>query len=356
MSAHYALSLFPLDGGPILLEPYGNGHIHRTWLMRTDAGEAYIVQQLNESVFHDIPALMENLSAITRYLTSLDTDPRHTLTLIPAKDGKSFARDPEGGCWRVFRFIPGSVCLESAESPRVFSNIGAAFGHFQSMLTAFPAHTLVETIPRFHDTPYRFSQLKEAIAKDEAGRLSRVREELSFAFAREKEADALVKGLRDGKLPLRVTHNDTKINNVLLDENTLEPLCVIDLDTVMPGLAAYDFGDAIRSGASTAAEDETDLDKVTLSMPYCEAFAGGFLGACGSALTDEEINTLFVGAKLMTLECGVRFLTDYLSGDVYFRTSRPAHNLDRSRTQFRLVSQIEDHWKALTQIIQRAMP
>ena len=226
-----------------------------------------------------------------------------------------------------------------------------AFGSFQRQLADFPANELSETIPRFHDTPNRYRALRAAIEKDALGRAASCREEIEFALTREADAAVMINLLAAGELPLRVTHNDTKLNNVMLDAKTRKPLCVIDLDTVMPGLAANDFGDSIRFGANTGAEDEKDLKKISLSLARYEAFARGFLEACGKALTPKEIETLPWGAKLMTLECGVRFLTDYLEGDTYFRIHRPGHNLDRARTQFALVADMEKKWAQMCDIV-----
>ena len=253
----------------------------------------------------------------------------------------------------MYDYILDSVCPEKAESPEDLRQSGVAFGMFQNQLADFPAATLNETIPHFHDTPDRFRIFHEAIHEDAACRLESVRELVNRYLAHEAEADALHSLLRKGELPLRVTHNDTKLTNVMLDEATRKPLCVIDLDTVMPGLAAHDYGDAIRFGASTAAEDEPDLSKVEMSLEYFEAFTEGFLRSCGDRLTEKEIDTLPLGAKLMTLECGVRFLTDYLNGDVYFATHRPDQNLDRARTQLKLVEDMEKKWDAMQAIVNK---
>lgn len=254
----------------------------------------------------------------------------------------------------MFEFVADGICLEQAQSPEDMRQSGVAFGGFQKQLADFPAQTLRETIPNFHDTPNRYRQLHRAIEEDRAGRLREVRPEVEAYLAREAQADGLMRLHRQGVLPIRVTHNDTKLNNVMLDAATRTALCVIDLDTVMPGLTANDFGDSIRFGASTALEDERDIDKVSLSLPYYEAFTEGFLGACGDSLTQTEVETLPLGAKLMTLECGARFLTDYLNGDVYFRVSREGHNLDRVRTQLRLVQDMERKWDEIQRITAQA--
>ena len=342
---------FRIQGKQLSCERYGNGHINETYLVKTTSGLDYILQKINTNVFQNVEGLMANIVAVTEYLAARDGDPRHTLHVVPTLDGKSFFRDPEGGCWRVYDFVTDSICLEKVESEEDFVQSAIAFGQFQRQLAEFPAATLTETIPHFHDTADRVRQLRDAIAADKAGRLQKVQSEIAFALERAEEAGCMVRMLAEGKLPLRVTHNDTKLNNVMLDAATRKPLCVIDLDTVMPGLAANDFGDSIRFGASTAAEDEKDLDKVEMSLPLFEAYARGFLGACGESLTDEEIRTLPMGAKLMTYECGIRFLADYLNGDTYFRTHYPEQNLDRCHTQFKLVADMEKKWDAMAAVI-----
>ena len=343
--------LFKLEGKPIRCEAHGNGHINETYRITTDEGRDYILQRMNTQVFPDADGLMRNVAAVSEHLRRTCDDPRRVLTLVPTADGALYHRTERGACWRVLEFIPGGVCLEQAEGPEDMHECGVGFGMFQSQLADFPAQTLVETIPRFHDTPERYRQLRRAIEEDRAGRLREVGREVEEYLAREAEADGLTRLNREGLLPTRVTHNDTKINNIMLDAATRKALCVLDLDTVMPGLAAHDFGDAIRSGASTALEDERDLSKVTLSLPYYEAFAEGFLGVCGNSLTELEWETLPLGAKLMTLECGTRFLADYLNGDVYFHVSRDGHNLDRARTQLKLVQDMECHWDEMRRII-----
>ena len=344
-------SQFRLDGRVISCTRAGGGHINRTYLVVTGRPHLYILQWLNGKVFKDYKGLMNNVIAVTDYLRTKVDDPRRALQLVPTVDGEPYLVTKEGDVWRVYEYIHDSICLEAAESADDLRQSGVAFGTFQNQLADFPAETLTETIPHFHDTPDRFRIFREAIAADRATRLENVRDEAERYLAHEQEAGALHKLLRKGQIPLRVTHNDTKLTNVMLDDTTHEPLCVIDLDTVMPGLAAHDYGDAIRFGASTAAEDETDLSKVEMSLEMYEAFTEGFLGACGDRLTEKEIETLPLGAKLMTLECGVRFLTDYLNGDVYFATHRPDQNLDRARTQLKLVEDMEKKWDEMNAVI-----
>lgn len=334
-----AVSQFRIEGNPVSCERYGNGHINETYLLVTDR-RRYILQKINHHIFTDVPALMKNIAAVTEYLRQGQSDPRRTLTLVQTVNGADFA-EVDGEYWRVYDFIEDSVCLEKAETKEDFYQSAIAFGSFQRQLAGFPAHTLCETIPRFHDTANRFEKLREAIRADKAGRADQVRREIDFSLAHEEMGGEMVAMLRRGELPLRVTHNDTKLNNVMLDAKTHEPLCVIDLDTVMPGLAGNDFGDSIRFGASTAAEDEENLDKVEMALPLFDAYAKGFLASCGNSLTANEKETLPLAAMLMTLECGIRFLTDYLDGDVYFRIHRPDHNLLRCRTQLKLVADME---------------
>lgn len=343
---------FHTNAEPIFCTPYGSGHINRTYLLVDAAANQYILQMINRHVFKAPELLMQNIAAVTAHIGEKVETARETLTLIPAKDGKCWFVDAEGEYWRMYRFISDSLCLQQAETVQDFAESGRAFGVFQRQLADFPAQQLSETIPQFHDTPNRYAALHAAIAADSHNRAKTVQREIAFALQQEEYAGLLMSLQKQGDLPLRVTHNDTKLNNVLFDRDTRKPLCVIDLDTVMPGLAANDFGDSIRFGASTAAEDEQDLDKVTLSLPLYNAYTAGFLSACGNELTLCEKEHLRDGAKMMTLECGVRFLTDYLSGDVYFRTNRQEHNLDRCRTQFKLVAEMEQAWNDLQLALQ----
>ncbi|MBQ4088451.1 MAG: aminoglycoside phosphotransferase family protein [Clostridia bacterium] len=331
--------LFNIEGEPVSVEPYGNGHINQTFLAVTDK-RRYILQRINNSIFTDVDGLMSNISSVGEFLAERDPDPRHVLMPIHTLEGGLYAL-VDGAYWRLYNFIEGSVCLDKVESAADFEMSAFAFGDFQKRLAEFPAHTLTETIRKFHDTPDRYRIFKEALAADPLGRAKDCQAEIEFALAHEQIAGIMTGMLAKGELPLRVTHNDTKLNNVLLDAETRQPLCVIDLDTVMPGLAGNDFGDSIRFGATTGAEDEQDLSKVNFDMELYTAYARGFIGACGESLTENEIRTLPMGAILMTLECGVRFLTDHILGDTYFRIHRENHNLDRCRTQFKLVADME---------------
>ncbi|MBR1584717.1 MAG: aminoglycoside phosphotransferase family protein [Clostridia bacterium] len=351
MNAAAIASAFRMEGNAVSCNPSGNGHINKTYTVTTGTGHRYILQNINHRVFQDVDALMNNVVAVTNHLRARCADPRRVLTLVPTLDGAFYTLAQDGNYYRMFEFVENSVCLDQAENENDFFQSAVAFGEFQNQLADFPADTLVETIPHFHDTIDRYRQFKEVLRRDPLGRSRDCREDIAFALVREEEGGTLVRMLQDGKLPLRVTHNDTKLNNVMLDRDTRTPLCVIDLDTVMPGLAGNDFGDSIRFGASTAEEDEPDLSKVHLSMPLYTAFTKGFLGACGKSLTPIEIETLPLAAKLITLELGVRFLTDHLQGDTYFSIHRENHNLDRCRTQFKLVSEMEAHWDEMNRVV-----
>lgn len=345
---------FVTEGKPLSCEPYGFGHINRTFLLKTDAGKRYILQRINSSVFPDVKGLMENISAVTEFISARVKSSRECLHLVPCRQGGACYDDGQGGYWRMYDFIEDSLCLQLPERPEDFYESAVAFGSFQSSLASFPAGKLHETIKDFHNTPDRYRKFHLALEKDALGRAAGVREEIAFVLSREEEATALQNLRVSGQLPLRVTHNDTKLNNVMLDAESRKALCVIDLDTVMPGLVAYDFGDSIRFGAATAQEDERDLSLMSMDLGLFETYARGFLGACPN-LTELEKKTLPLGAKLMTLECGLRFLTDYLEGDSYFAVSRPGHNLDRARTQFKLVADMESKWDEMNNIIERLM-
>ena len=348
----HIISHFQLQGAPIRCERYGNGHINETYLLETDAPHAYILQKVNRQVFPDVPNLMRNIQLVTSYLWQQTPDPRRVLTLVPTTDGQAYMVDPDGEFWRVYEFVTDSLCLDRPENERDLQQSGLAFGTFQNQLASFPAHTLTEIIPHFHDTPVRYEQLKDAIRMDRAGRVKEAKAEIEAYMAFEKYAGFLMNLLKQGELPLRVTHNDTKLNNVLLDAATRTPLCVIDLDTVMPGLAANDFGDSIRFGAATAREDEQDLSKVGMSLQLFEAYARGFLSACGTRLTPLEKETLPMGAMLMTLECGSRFLADYFNGDVYFHNARPGQNLCRARTHIKMAQDMKSKLGQMQKIIE----
>lgn len=325
------------------VRPHGDGHINSTFV---DVGGRYILQKINTSVFADAEKLMENIKSVTDFikkkveLAGGDPD-RETLTVVPTPDGKLCFEAEDGTKWRVYRFVSGSYSVTISKDTRELCEAGRAFGRFQRMLSDFPADKLYESIKDFHNTPRRVENLKKAIADDAVGRAKDVKDEIEFALSREKEASVVTKAIEDGEVPLRVTHNDTKINNVLFDKATNKGLCVVDLDTVMSGSVLYDFGDALRSGAAVAAEDETDLSLVKFDLEAFRSFAEGFLSETLGVLTEKEIELLPFSAKLMAYECGCRFLTDHLNGDTYFKIHREGHNLDRARSQFALMRDIE---------------
>ena len=273
------------------------------------------------------------------------------MEVIRTRKGEDYYTDSQGGAWRVFPFVDNTYCYQTAETPELFAASGRAFGKFQRMLNGYPAETLYETIPHFHDTEDRLAKLKAAVEADVMGRVKDCGPEIDFVMARQDDCSVALQALRDGVLPLRVTHNDTKLNNVLIDKATGEGLCVIDLDTTMPGLSINDFGDSIRFGANHCAEDEKDLSKVYIDLELYATYTEAFLEGAGGSLTDAEIAYLPWGAKLMTLECGIRFLTDYLVGDTYFHIHREGQNLDRCRTQFKLVADMEAQWEQMHQIV-----
>ena len=345
------LARFQLDAPAVSCERYGCGHINETYLVVTESGRRYILQKISNRAFPDVAGLQENIAAVTEFLHTQTSDPYGALTLIPTDEGKAYLHWAENSDWRVYDFIEGAVCLQKPETAEDFYQSAIAFGTFQQQLAGFPAHTLHETIKNFHNTPDRYRIFKEVLAKDVMGRAKDVQPEIDFVLAHEEVGGRLMGLLKEGKLPLRVTHNDTKLNNVMLSESERKPMCVIDLDTTMPGLSAYDFGDSIRFGAATAAEDETDLSKMEMDLDLFRIFTRGFLTAC-PGLTEEERKALPLGAMTMTLECGVRFLTDYLDGDHYFGIHRPDHNLDRCRTQFKLVRDMESKWDEMMKIVE----
>ena len=340
-------------------KPLLSGHINDTYLVQAP-GRKLTLQRINHFVFPSPENIMENILGVTSFLrekiAAQGGDPdRETLTVVPTVEGASFARDEAGNYWRCTVYVDGAASHESVQDLSMLEEAGRAFGRFQQLLCDYPADTLHEIIPDFHNTPARYRQLEQAAEKNAAGRLGEVGPELDFARARKQDCALLMDLLAQGELPLRVTHNDTKLSNVLLDDATGKAVCVIDLDTVMPGLCAFDFGDSIRAGASTAAEDEDDLSKVHFDLDLFRAYSKGFLSAAGQALTEKELETLPDGARLMTLEVGMRFLADYLNGDVYFRTAYPTHNLDRARNQFALVREMEEKRGDMDRILRECL-
>ena len=362
-AAESAAAHFAFEGTMQQIGPFGNGHINETWLVRYEIGlmgPLYVIlQRINTSVFREPERLMENIKGVTEWLRSKiieeGGDPeRETLTLIPSKGGKSFYRDESGQYWRAYRFITGATCYDQAESADDFRQSAVAFGQFQRRLADYPADSLYESIPGFHDTAARLETFRKTVAEDVYGRRFEAEKEISFVLSHAYLAECYSRAAAKSPLPLRVTHNDTKLNNVMIDNKTHKGICVIDLDTVMPGLVMNDFGDSIRFGASTALEDEPDLSRVSCSLDLFTAYTEGFMQECASRLTDAEISLLADGALVMTYECGMRFLTDYLQGDTYFRIGYPAHNLVRARNQFKLVADMEEKLPRMRQIVEKA--
>ena len=345
------------------VKPFGEGHINETYAVYMPGTEGtdvprYVLQRVNIHVFKNPAQVMENIFSVTEYLREVirkeggDLD-RETLSYIKTKSGDTYFEDADGQPWRCLHYVPNSICHQTVEEPQQFYQSARSFGHFLKQLGDYPAEDLYETIPRFHDTVKRFRDFSEAVRKDVKNRAGPCREEIDFALAREADCGVLMNQLQEGILPLRVTHNDTKLNNILFDADTDQGLCIIDLDTIMPGLAANDFGDSIRFGASTAEEDEPDLSKVHFDIHLYELYVKGYLEMARDVLTPAEIDSLPWGARLMTLECGMRFLADYLQGDVYFKTAYPDHNLVRARTQFRLVKEMEEQFDSMYEILRK---
>ena len=349
-AAMRAAQSFNIPGNIISCEPYGFGHINRTFLVVSDTGLRYILQGINEVVFANVPGLMANVVAVTGHLSKMVNEERECLHLVKTKSGEDYLKDEDGKYLRLYDFVEHSLCLQAAEQTSDFYESAVAFGNFQRQLADFPADTLHETIPNFHNTPDRYRKFHISLEADVMDRAKECAYEIEEYLKRESDGAVLQNWLKEGKLPLRVTHNDTKLNNVMLDDKTRKALCVIDLDTVMPGLMAYDFGDSIRFGAATAAEDEKDISKVSVDLELYRTYTRGFISSC-TELTEAELMSLPWGARTMTLECGLRFLTDYLDGDKYFAVHRPGHNLDRCRTQLKMVQDMEAKWDDMLRII-----
>lgn len=344
---------------------YGHGHINDTFCVHTqpedDCCRCFILQRMSAAAFRHPEQLMSNIVGITEHLGRKVREAggdrsREAMEVVKTKTGKSYFTDSNGGAWRVFPFVTDTCCYQQAETAELFEKSARAFGRFQHMLSDYPAQTLFETIPHFHDTEDRLNKLKKAIAEDVMGRAAECGAEIKFAMARQADCSVVLQAQRDGILPLRVTHNDTKLNNVLIDKRTGDGICVIDLDTTMPGLSVNDFGDSIRFGANHSAEDEMDLSKVNFDMELFEVYARGFIDGAQGSLTKAELEYLPWGARLMTLECGIRFLTDYLEGDSYFHVRYPGQNLNRCRTQFKLVRDMEAQFDRMAAVIGKYIP
>lgn len=353
---------FQIYGEILHAETFKIGHINETYSATYDQGGMrvrYIHQKINKHVFKNPPAVMKNVMRVTthlrRRLEAADARDitRRSLIVIPTRDGRSFYVSRDGEYWRTFVFVEGVQTFESVQSPEQALQAGRAFGEFQSLLVDLPGGRLNETIPHFHNTRRRFSALQHAIQKDHYNRARAAKPEIDFALKHEAVVDVILEAMAKGRIPERITHNDTKFNNVMLDTLTGEAKCVVDLDTVMPGCALYDFGDMVRTTTSPTLEDERDLSKVKMHMPIFKKLAEGYLSTAGSFLTRAEKALMAFAGKLITFEIGIRFLTDFLSGDTYFRIHRPEHNLDRCRTQFRLVESIEQQEEAMQTFVNR---
>ena len=352
---------FTVYGDFLVGVPFGNGNINDTYQLTFDQGGVrlhYILQRINHQVFTKPDLVMENVTRVTDHILSeirakrLETRKR-TLRWLRTPEGASFVRDAAGNCWRAYIFIERARAYEALETPEQAYQVAAAFGEFQQQLCDLPGGRLHETIPDFHNTPRYFRKLEEAIKADIAGRARRVGSEIDFLMERASETDTLIRLNKEGSIPERVTHNDTKANNILIDDLSGEGVCVLDLDTVMPGLSLYDFGDMVRSGANPAEEDEQDLDKVGMSFPMYKAFHEGYLHSAGGMMTPAEREMMPFSCKLLTMELASRFLADYLSGDTYFKVRRPSQNLDRARTQIKLVQSMEAQFPKMVALLKR---
>lgn len=345
----YISSQFAILGDFVSAEPYGTGHINDTYASTFDQGGTairYIHQRINHNVFKKPAIVMENIERVLIHLHGKTADGaftdlhRRVLTLVPSRTGASFVRDPEGNTWRTYIFIEKASTYDVIETPQMAYHAAKAFGEFQKLLADIPGERLHETIPGFHDTPQRFNTLKEAIKADAMNRAKDAKAEIDFASGYEKNVGLLIEAQKNGRIPERITHNDTKLNNVMLDDKTGEGICVIDLDTVMPGLTLYDFGDMVRTATRSGTEDERDLSKITFKHEMFDALSHGYLETAGGFLNEAEKEFLAFSGQLITFEIGIRFLTDFLQGDVYFKIHRPGQNLDRCRTQFKMAQEM----------------
>lgn len=356
------MNKFDLNGEVIAIKPLMTGHINTTYCVTVRNGNSdypYTLQGINKYVFKNPPIVMENIVNVTNHIKKKISENggdvrRGSLSVVPTKEnGLPYHYDEDGEYWRVYEFIDGAYTVDTAENAELLKSAGEGFGKFQSMLADFPIEKLHETIENFHDSSYRYDQLMEAYENDVIGRAHEVKKEIEFFRSHYEEMCSHVKLCAEGKLPIRVTHNDTKFNNILIDCNTHKALCAIDLDTVMPGLSVNDFGDAIRFAANNAVEDERDLSKVFIKMDLYNAFAEGFLSKLGDSMSKTEIENMPLGAKIITMETGSRFLADYLNGDVYFRIDYPDHNLVRARCQIQLVKSMEENFDKMIQTINK---
>jgi hypothetical protein len=351
---------FQIEGETVRAAPHGSGHINDTYavtLTRQGGETRYIFQRINHTIFRNVEGLMDNIVRVTAHVRRKLQESggadvaRGTLSLVPAKNGRAFILTADGEYWRVYQFIDGASTYDVCAGPEQAREAARAFGYFQSLLVDLPGGRLVETLPYFHHTPRRFEVLRKAVEEDKVGRRAKVQKEIAFCTERAGDTGLVVDLIGQGKIPERTTHNDTKLNNVMIDNRTGKGLCVIDLDTVMPGSVLYDFGDMVRTFTPTAAEDEPNLSKVSLNMAVFEGLVEGYLDAAGRFLTPVEKEHLVFAGKLITFTIGIRFLADYLAGDTYFKIARPEHNLDRARTQFKMVEEIERSQRQMEQIV-----
>ncbi|MGO3164192.1 MAG: phosphotransferase enzyme family protein [Sphingobacteriaceae bacterium] len=358
----HSASHFKLKGNILNAVPFGSGHINDTFKITTDDQyeNLYLLQRINHHVFQDVSALMNNIDTVCRHLKKKLSHlgesevMKRTMTIVLAKDGTTFYKDNDGEYWRVFHLIPDTRSYDILETPEQAFSGGMAFGQFQKQLSDLDPKELVEILPNFHNVEFRLSNLRKAIQGDPQNRVSSVQDLLDYIFAREESMCRIFEMGRAGQLPLRITHNDTKFNNVLLDKQD-QVQCVIDLDTVMPGYVAYDFGDAIRTIINSAAEDESDLSKVVLNIPLYQAFTAGYLSQAKGFLTDTEIESLVYATHLLPYMQAVRFLTDYIEGDIYYKVAYPEHNLIRTRSQLKLVAELEAHGAVLQEILTESL-
>lgn len=352
---------FAIDGEFVSCEPYGSGLINRTYVAVYNEGGRrvrYIVQRINTNLFKNVDGLMNNIKLVTEFnraeIMKRGGDPdRESLTLVPTKNGGTYFRTEEGDCYRVYVFIENAKGYDVVEKPEHFYESAVAFGKFAMLLDRFDSSKLFEVLPDFHNTVKRFDNFKRSLEADKFNRAKDVKKEIGFALEREKITHTIVDLLASGKMPSRVTHNDTKLNNVLIDTRTDKAVSVIDLDTMMPGSICYDFGDSIRFGCNPCLEDTPETEKVIFNMPLFETYTKGYLSVFGDTITDIERKNLPMGAILMTYECGIRFLTDYLDGDVYFRKTREGQNIDRTRSQFKLVSDMEKRYDEMLSAVEK---
>jgi hypothetical protein len=359
-SIAYISNQFAIEGDFLHGEEIESGHINSTYRASFETANGaihrYILQRINEKVFKDPLAVMRNVECVTRHINWKVLRVKkdlggQTLNLYPGRGGKSWVIGPNGGVWRCYNSIEGCVTYDIVENTRQAYQAARAFGSFQDLVSDLPASEIEETIPDFHHTRKRFERLMRVADADPHARAGTVAEELDFVCRREADVNVVLDLLANHHIPCRITHNDTKINNVMIDADSDEAVCVIDLDTVMPGASLYDFGDLVRTATSPAAEDERDLSKVVMQMPMFEALVDGFLDAANDSLNDAEAEHLAFSGKLITLETGIRFLTDFLEGDSYFKVHRDGHNLDRCRTQFKLVAEIERQQGAMQKFV-----